>query len=208
MVARPSALGLEVEVKSIDDVDPILHELAWINNEAAKLDAQAREKIDAIMKDFEPKYSVEIAGQVVPFKDRYEYLEGLLAKWLPKHLKKHLVGKKKSRDLPHGTVGLRQQPMVVQLQEDVTEVAALDKIDIEADGIVARIREWATKKLKSLGCLVNDVLTIKVSINEAGVRKAFEEKRLTAEQVESFGLEIREAEDKGTIKPNALIVSE
>ena len=207
MSPRPDAIGLKVAVKSIDDVDPILHELAWLENERARIDAIVRERIDAITKEFESKYVVTIDGKSIPFGERADKLTEVLGDWLIENGKSILTGKKKSIDLAHGVVGLRQIPMVVKLGEDTSEEKALDAIDEEADGIITTLRGWGVKKLKSLGCLVQDVITIKPSLNLAGIKKALENKRLTKEQITTLGLTIREASDDPVVKPNQLVVS-
>lgn len=207
MPPRPEAIGLNIVVKTIDDVDPILHELAWLQNEKARLDAIVREKTDAITKEHEPKYSLLIEGQSVTIAKRTEDLTAAVKPWIVSHIAKHFVGKKRSIDKAHGTVGLRQIPMVIELKSDTSEEKVLEAVDGETDGIVATIRGWGIKKLKSFGCLVGDVLTVKASLNLAGIKKAFDQKRLTKEQIESIGLVIREAKDDATIKPNQLTVS-
>ena len=207
MSPRPEAIGLKVAVKSIDDVDPILHELAWLENERARIDAIVREKVDAITKEFESRYFVTIEGKSIPFGERTENLTEVLNKWLLANAKSVLTGKKKSLDLAHGVIGLRQIPMVVKLGPETSEEKALESIDEEADGIITSIRGWGVKKLKSLGCLVQDVITIKATLNLAGIKKAFENKRLTAQQIDAMGLTIREASDDPVVKPNQLVVS-
>ena len=214
-MARPDALGFEVSVKSLDDIDPVLHELSWLHSEQDRLDALAKQKIDSIKKEFQEKAVVTIPSEVdggctdqtVTFSDRIEALEKPLGAWVSKNLRKHLDGKKKSIDLPHGTIGLRQQPLVIEIPDGTSEAVILDTIDAEADGIIGAIRGWAIKKLKSLACLIGDVLKIETKINLKGIKDAFEEKRLTRDQIESLGLTIREASDDAVLKPAKTVVS-
>jgi Bacteriophage Mu Gam like protein len=212
---RPDALGLEISVKSLDDVDPVLHELSWLHSEQDRLDALAKQKIDSIKKEFQEKAVVnipagafgELSESTMTIADRIESLEKPLATWVAKNLRKHLDGRKKSIDFPHGTIGLRQQPLVVEIPEGTSEAVILDTIDAEAEGIIGAIRGWAIKRLKNLSCLVGDVLKIETKINLKGIKDAFEDKRLTKEQIEALGLTIREASDDATIKPAKTVVS-
>ena len=215
-MGRPDALGLDVSVKSLDDVDPVLHELSWLYSEQERLDAMAKQKIDSIKKEFQEKAVVTIADtteggedieDVVTFADRIEALEKPLGTWVSKNLRKHLTGKKKSIDLPHGTIGLRQQPLVIEIPEGSSETVILDTIDAEAEGIIGTIRGWAIKRLKNLACLVGDVLKIETKINLKGIKDAFEDKRLTREQIEALGLTIREASDDAVLNPAKTVVS-
>ncbi|MEI8017493.1 MAG: host-nuclease inhibitor Gam family protein [Schlesneria sp.] len=213
---RPDSLGLEVSVKSLDDVDPVLHELSWLHSEQDRLDALAKQKIDSIKKEFQEKAVVTICDtteggedieDTVTFADRIDALEKPLGTWVAKNLRKHLDGKKKSIDFPHGTIGLRQQPLVVEIPEGTSEKVILDTVDNEAEGIIGTIRGWAVRRLKTLACFVGDVLKIEVKLNLKGIKDALEDKRLTKEQIEALGLTIREASDDAVLKPAKTVVS-
>jgi hypothetical protein len=204
---RPVALGEKVSIKSIEDADLALAELSWLDNERAKVAAAIKQQVDAIKTASAKKEILIIDNTETTLGDRAKYLHDLLTPWVLKNAKAHVPEKKKSVDLPHGTIGLRQQPLVVAFADGVNEMAVLDAIDAQADGIVGTIRAWAIKRLKNLASLfVKDVLTIGVIVNLKGVKDALEDGRITREQVESLGLAIRDPYDDAVIKPAKTVV--
>jgi phage host-nuclease inhibitor protein Gam len=214
MATRPDALGLEIKITSIDDVDAILHELSWLEQEQAKLNALAKQKIDAVKLEFQNRSVVLIsaemdgdAAQTMTINERVSALKKPLEAWIVKHAEKHCKGKKRSFDLPHGTIGLRQQPLTIDVSKHSSVAKVLDAIDAESDSMITTIRSWVVKKLKSLSCLVGDLIKIETTLNLKGIKEAYDEKRLSREQIESLGLTIRDAYDDAVIKPAKTVVS-
>ena len=107
---RPDAIGSEISVKSIEDADLVLAELSWLQNEKDRLDAVTKQKIEALKTEYQQKAVVTVEGERLAIADRAAALMGPLIKWVVKNVASHFKGKKKSIDLAHGTLGLRQQP--------------------------------------------------------------------------------------------------
>ena len=115
MIARPSALGVEVKIDGLPIADQVLHELAWIQNRMAEIDAQVKAKIDAAKEAAKASAVVAIGETSVTLTERADYLRELLQRWTLKHIDKHFEGKKRSVEMAHGKLGLRQIPMVAEL---------------------------------------------------------------------------------------------
>jgi phage host-nuclease inhibitor protein Gam len=207
-MARPDALGAEIAVASLDDADRVLHELSWLANEQARLDALAKQKIDEIKKDFGAKAVVEIDGELVTFEDRVAALTAPLNEWVTANIAEHLPAKKKSLELPHGTLGLRQQPVVAEFGQDETKQSILDRID-QTTGLVTHVNGILARNVSTLGKSVQgrDLLKIEVSPATKQMQEAVEAKRLTAEQLAEFGLFLRDAYDEAVVKPAKVVVS-
>lgn len=205
-MVRPSAIGTEISVKSIDDADVALAELSWLENEQSRLDALAKQKIDAIKTEFQAKSTVTIDGQEFTIADRIKQIVGPLGKWVVKSIASHFKGNKKSVDTPHGTLGLRQQPRIVEIGAETSAARVLEAIDFEA-GSVTAINANLVRKIPTFGGQVKDWLSIKVSLDLAAINAALEEKRITREMIESLGLVVRDACDLPVIKAAKMVVS-
>ncbi|WP_010586292.1 host-nuclease inhibitor Gam family protein [Schlesneria paludicola] len=209
---RPTDLGSEISVKSIDDADLALAELSWLQNEQARLDAITKQKIDALKDEYDAKKVVTLYADdpeqtvTVSFADRVATLTGPLTKWVTKHIASHFKGKKKSVDRLHGTLGLRQQPRVVMVGKETSAAKVLDAID-EKTGIVTAANGLLTRKQSELGGQAKDWISIEVKLDLAAINAAIEEKRIERATVEELGLIIRDAYDDAVIKPAKTIVS-
>lgn len=198
-MARPDALGLTVTIKSIDDVELCLAELGWLKSQKTRLDAQASQAIEQIKTDSNAKAVVEIEDSQVTIADRIALIEQVLEKWLGKNVSKHLDGEKKSIDLAHGTVGLRQSQLSVTLPKG-TDDEVLAKIDGVAKGFCQKIRDTLVRLVKGFGS-IHEMVNLKVSVNISGIKKALKEKRTTKENVESLGLVVTEPTDEPYFTP-------
>lgn len=209
---RPDALGTEISVKSIDDADSVLAELSWLQNENARFDAIAKQKIDALKDEYDAKKVITLYADdpeqtvVISFADRVAALTEPLTKWVTKHIASHFKGKKKSVDRLHGTLGLRQQPRVVVVGKETSAAKVLDAID-EQTGIVTAANGLLNRKQNELGGQAKDWISIEVKLDLAAINAAIDEKRVERATVEGLGLIIRDAFDDAVIKPAKTVVS-
>jgi hypothetical protein len=207
-MARPTALGADIVVESLEDADRVLHELSWLVNEQARLDALAKQRIDEIKRDFGAKAVVEIDGEEVSIEDRIAALSEPLGEWVEANIANHLSAKKKSLELPHGTLGLRRQPVVAEFGEDESKQSVLDRID-QTTGLVTAVNGILARNVPNLGKSVQgrDLLKIEVAPAMKQMQEAVDAKRLTAEQIAEFGVFLRDAYDEAVVKPAKVIVS-
>lgn len=206
MLGRPAALGLDVSIKSLDDADAVLHELAWIANAKAASAADVKAKVDQLKAAAIAKAVVTIDETETSLDDRAKTLETALAKWVEKHIDKHLSGKSRSINLPHGKLGLRQQPLVALLADDTTEAQVLDTID-EHCGLVTAcnaILERITPFGKARG---RDLISVEVKPSLKAMKDAVEAKRLPRDTLDTLGITLREAYDEPVLTPTKTIVA-
>lgn len=207
MIARPSALGAEVKIDGLPIADQVLHELAWIQNRLAEIDAQVKAKIDAAKEAAKASAVVTIGEASVTLTERADYLRELLQRWTLKHIDKHFEGKKRSVDMAHGKLGLRQIPMVAELAPDETPQSVLDKID-GLGGLIAAMNALLEKKANLGTAKGSDLLDITIKPACKAMKDAMEAKRITPDDLRSIGISIREASDDAVVTPTKIIVTE
>ncbi|TXH11973.1 MAG: hypothetical protein E6R03_13770 [Hyphomicrobiaceae bacterium] len=207
MSKRPAAIGADVSVKTLADADAVLHELAWLANEKARIAAEAKQKIDRIKADAAEKAFVDIDGTAVAFDKRVELLESKLSKWVESQIERHLDGKKRTVELPHGKVGLRQQPLVAMIGDESTEATVLDAID-ERCGVVTAIKAQLERKSQIGKARCGDLISVEIKPALKAMKDALEAMRLSREDVESLGVSIRDAYDEPVLTPTKMIVAD
>lgn len=207
-MARPNALGLDVSIESLDDADLILAELSHLSGEQARRKAALDQRIATLKTESDAAATVEVEGQTLTLAERTATLIDTLGPWLLAHVGEHLPPKKKSLELLHGTIGLRQQPAVAQFGEDVTEQWVLDQIE-EATGLITAVNAILDRKIPTLGKSVTgrDVLKLEVVPALKPMLSAVDSKRLTTEQLAAFGVFLRAPYDEPVIKPSKLALS-
>lgn len=205
MLHRPQALGAEVAIESLDVADQVLHELAWIGQRLQTIAAAAKAKIDAIKVEADREAVCTIEGQPVSLVDRKAHLEELLSAWVAEHIAGHLPDKKRSIDLPHGKLGLRQQPLVAQVDDDHNAASVLDAID-EFTGLVTAINAILERKTSIGTARARDLIDIKVVPACKAMKDALEARRLTAEDLQKLGIALRDAYDEPVVTPTRNLV--
>ena len=215
MLKRPgcfAALGPEVTIETLDQANLVLHELAWVQQQLGKVAADVKIKIDALkaaappsVKIKDPARSIAEDPVEVSLLDRQELLQQTLATWTAEHIAEHLTGKKRSIDLPHGRLGLRQRPQIVEMAEGWAESAVLAAID-EIAGVVAAVTGILDRKTGIGSARVRDLLDIQINVSCKAARDAIEAQRVTAAELEPLGLVIREAYDEPVVTPTKTVV--
>lgn len=194
---RPDALGIEVSIESLADADAVLHELGWIAQETARLKSLCEQKIEAIKQDFAGRQFIDIEGQQFAMSDRAADLVQRLEDWTAENKDSFLPKGKKTRDLLHGELGVRRNPLVVEIGRDEND----QKYDPQS------VLNWIEES--SLTPSQKRALTeTTVSLHLKGAKDAYTAKKITVEQLVDVGLAVREAADAPVVKPSKLIVSE
>lgn len=186
---RPNYFGEEIDICSLQEADHALHELSWLTSELERHTATANQQIEKIREDL-ANWPVKVEGIEVTLAARIQDLQEALEAWTVQNIEPHLPKGKRSRDMDHGTLGLRQQPLVVEIAEPKPGEKAL-----KADDVVERIFHSKFRSAKR-----GLMLRIKTVLDLAGAKEAFQEKKLTAEELASVGLSVREACDAPVVK--------
>lgn len=121
MKARPDALGMDISVSSVEDVDHCLHEMAWLTSLQESIEAPSKAKIEAIKSEAQAKLAIEIEGQRCTIKQRWELLKSAVLQWCETQLKIHLPSGKKSLKLSHGELKTRKNEAAVHILDEKTE---------------------------------------------------------------------------------------
>ena len=211
-MARPAALGSVVVVQSLDDADLVLTELSYLEFVANQITNEANAKINAIKDAAIDQMSVIVEGNRVTLKDRSDALKAVLHEWIAADLTKLLKDDAKSIELAHGTIGLRQRPLAIEIAEgkkDEDVITALNAVTMGKKGI----QGWFDATLARLVDVVkgfgpiSDFIAIKFSLNMAGIKKAYKDKRVKAPALASIHLKAVDPYDAPFISPSEYVVS-
>ena len=205
-MARPSAIGLKIELNTLEDVDNALAELSYLQNQGAIVAAETKSAIDKIKTQMADKLNITVEGESHSLTGRIVDLESALETWIESKIKEHLKDDKKSIDLAHGTVGIRQRPLSIELAkgkkaEDV--VKALNEVTKgkrAIAGFIDMLYANLQKLVKGFGTLDN-YLTLKVELNVNAIKSALKNKVVNAKQLETIGLIVVEPKDGPVISP-------
>lgn len=115
MLNRPEAIGLNISLESIEDVDAALHEMGWLAAKQSQIEGDGQAKIEAIKNEAQARMVVEVEGQRLTFKERFDALWGAVHGWCESQLKGVLPLNKRSAKLSHGELKLRALPAAVAL---------------------------------------------------------------------------------------------
>lgn len=203
MTNRPTALSGDVVISSIETADQVLHEIAWIRNRLTTLAAGVKSKIDALKAEVDQQAVVSIDGADVRLQDRLQLLEDLLLAWTGDEIAGHLPDGKRSIDLPHGKLGLRQQPLVAEL-DDCSPGAVLECVKKLVDFQEA-INKLLNRKIGLGSARLSDLITISVAPALKPAKDAFEASLLTRDELATLGIRLRDPYDEPVVTPTKII---
>lgn len=199
MRPRPNSLGAKVSVDSLEDVDRVLEEIAFCESEIATRNDIIKRRTDAVKAEQANLSVVEIDGESISVGDRLAYLKTVLSDWISSSIREHLPEDRKSIELPHGTIGLRQQPLSLTIGENSSEEKIVENIDKKTDGLIGKVRAFALKAIKSLGVVFGDLVTVSIKVNWSRLRQLAAEGQLTKKAAQSLGITINDPYDAPTI---------
>lgn len=205
MPARPSALGAEFELKTIDDVDAALHEMGWCRLLDSQVDAAMKARIEALKTSLEGQRDLQIGEQQTTLSERAVALEAALIKWGGKQLKKHLPPDSKTLKLPHGEMSFKLQPLAVSLGEGVTEKAVVASIDKKT-----KLLQLAANLLKkiALGAFhLDQLVRVTPSLDKDGIKTAWAENPKSRGTLKGLGIIVTGGEDAVCVAPSKLTVA-
>lgn len=197
-MSRPTAIGVEFEIDSLEMADAALHELGWLLHEKEKIEAAAKQAIEDLKETFAARQSLVIDKGAPPttIAERIAALKEKLEEFTTASIKDHLKGKKSLR-LSHGELGLRQQPRVVEPDVDPE---SREKYEVEAILNWIRESDLSNSQKKAL-------TETKTTLHLKGAKDAFEGGKITRESLMAVGLVVREACNAAVIKPAKIAVS-
>lgn len=193
---RPDALGTLVTIDSLDDADLALHEIGWLTQELAQIEAACKQKIEAIKQYFDARKVIKIGDQSFSLSDRILLLQQAVEAWAADNIRPLLPGDKKTRSLLHGEVGLRRKTLVVEI--------GCDENDVPYDP--QSVLNWIEDS--ELKPAVKKALTqTETTVHLKGAKDAYVARKITAEELEAVGLRVRESVDEPVVKATKLVVT-
>lgn len=207
VLERPKALGPELALKTIDDVDQALHELAWCQHRETAIHAETKQAIDQLKKDREPLSELNIAAlaetQAELFKttlgERSATLEEAIKAWAKAHLTEHLEKGSKTLKLPHGEVAWKAQPLAVDLVEGVKEKAVLAAID-KKTGLLQLVTKFLAKI--ALGAFhLGELVRLTPELDKTAIKAAWDAKPKSRKTLQGLGIRVTGGDDHVVVAP-------
>ncbi len=204
MLSRPDAIGLEVAVKSQDDADAALHEMAYLTFLQRRIEDESRLKIERIKEETDARLKVEISNTPVTIAERWKVLSEKLHAWCVNHLKKHLPPNKKSLKLAHGELKLRCLPATVQMLEgakpdDVAKAIAADA------GLVEKLDKLLDGSIDGLP--IRDLITVSFSLRKDSIKERWEKSDAAKAALQKRLITVADGLDQITLVPIELQVT-
>lgn len=197
-------LDVRPRIKSIEDAELALREVAWANAVAAAVLAEAERLIAAINDEASRVATIEVGEETVPLANRKQVLEAELLRWADANRATLCPGRKKSVDLRNGRLRWRDGKDSVKRAKDVEakEAKALildlsidEQIEIEAGPLIACLQ----RVVDGLGLC--GAICIGVDVNKTAATAAFKAKQITAEQLDQIGHEFAKGEEYISVEP-------
>lgn len=204
MLPRPEKLGLEFTVASEEDADALLHEMAWLTGKQALIEGEAQAKIEAIKKDAQSRMVLDIDGETVSFKDRYNALWDALHAWCVKSLKAVLPANKRSLKLSHGELKLRALPTAVQFSKGAKPADVARNVAREA-GLLAKVDELLAIELD--GVPVAKLLAVEFVVAKDAIKAEVEKNPGFVAVLKKWSISIESDTEQITIAPAAIQVA-
>lgn len=178
---RPTeTLGPTPRIKSRDDAELALNEIAWCNALEAGVRAKADELLATINRMVAEATAVEEGGLSVC--DRRAKLEEAALKWADANRGDLCPGARKSVDLQRGRFSWRSGKAKVDFAEGYTEADVVEAVCHES-GLTATLE----KLVANLGWF--GVFTVKLAVNKTNARDARIKKQISDEELAEVGLE-------------------
>jgi hypothetical protein len=205
-VKRPETLGATIKLKSIEDVDAALAELAWLKSRQDVVDATMQELHAAVEVDRPKAETILVEGEPLFLCQRVEQLDEAVSDWLPKHLEKLLPEKGNTLKREHGQLTTKSVATYIRPIGELTEEQVIEKIEAASQPqsqIMTKVRGiCAVFFCRAAKVLFGDLITIKVTPNKTGRLAAWKEGRLTAAMLKPLGLEVVSDEKTYSYKLN------
>lgn len=173
MKERPDALGVELALTSVEDVDKALHEMSWLTLEQRRIEDPSKARIQAEMASTQAKLVVEVAGKPMTIKERWEALSTAILSWAKKGLAPVLPPNKKSLALSHGVIKTRDLAAAVEMLQGAKADVAAAAIAKEA-GVLKGLEPLLEAKVH--GVAVGRLISIKVELDKAAIKAVWDEK--------------------------------
>jgi hypothetical protein len=202
---RPeSTVAIRPNIRSVEQAELALREIAWCAAVTAAIEAKAGELIGTIQDAAKKAASYTQGGEQVPVADRRAALEAELMRWAEENRATLCPGRKKSVDLTHGRIRWRDGKDSVSRLEGVAAKGAKEMIGelpigedltIEAGPLIACLQ----RILDAVD--FHGAITVGVDVNKSAATAAYKLKQITGEQLDQIGHEFAAGEEYVSVEP-------
>lgn len=198
----------DIEVNSEHELNEVLAQLSLYGFRREKLQSELKKKVAEVSKKLAEKFLVEYEGETYHIHDVIEALNEAGLQWAMAHRAELLEGlDKKSKKLPNGIVAWAIIPSSggYRIKDGETEKGILDRL-ADRFGLVELILKLLRGlKLRGKGAkavTLDRVIDLKPQLNLQSVKLHHERGELSDEDLEEIGVEVRQPEERCTLKPN------
>lgn len=200
---RPTTLGLEVDPQSVEDIDQCLHEMAYLTSLQESIEAPIKAKIEALKSEAQERMVIDVDGQTLTIKHRWDSLKNSVFRWCQRCLKKHLPEGKKSLSLAHGALKTRKNEAAVRIVDGKTEAAVATEI-ATSGGLCTAIDELLDAELilegTKTGIYLRNLITVQFSLAKDPIKQEWLRKPDVRELLKNLSISVEESE-QFTIAP-------
>ena len=202
---RPEiTLDIKPRIKSLDDAELALREVAWCKAVTAAVLAKAEELLSGINEAVRSATSYQVGEESVPVADRRAVLEAELLKWGDTNRETLCPGRKKSVDLRNGRLRWRDGKDTIQRSEGLTakeakslvgELEITEEITVEPGPLAACVQRIID------AVDYHGAISVGLDVNKTSAVAGFKLKQITAEQLEAIGHEFSPGEEYISVEP-------
>jgi hypothetical protein len=201
---RPAVLGRELALKSEADVNAALHELGWLQQQSAAVDADTKQAIEQLKEQAARELTLDVDNEEVTFATRIDSLTTAIERFLQKNSAKLFSGDLQSKELSHGRIGWKRVADAVVFLHGRDEKAALKAIT-EKTNVARRCAKWLTEAWGKL--TFAQFLRLKPELDKTALKEAWQRNPTLRPALRALGLKVETDRREWVIEPASIEVS-
>lgn len=200
--APENLLPAKPQITTCEEADQALYELSFLE----WFEAQVRAVVDQRCAAIKEESLALLRDNGVDLAERRKQLTEALQDFGREHRDVVLAGiKSKKRDLTHGTLQYKVSPAKIDVADEETDHSVLDAIKTKC-GWLAALAEWLETLL--VGAVKLSMIgRVELRIDKSKTLKAYQEKAITKQSLESLGLRYVEPIELFNATPREYIVT-
>ncbi len=197
----------KIEIQNEEELNEVLANLARYNYHRDTLIAELNRKTTELAAAMAGKFHVDFQGKTYHIDALIKALESAGIEWADAHREELLAdSKKKSKKLPNGTVGwsIKGGSGGYKFREGESNAGVVDRLAerFKLVGLFLNLLRGLRLRGKGKNAVTLDrVLSVEAKVDLNRVKTHHEKGELSDEDLESIGVEIRQPEEKCSLKP-------
>ena len=192
-------LGTRERVKSPDDVDRVLEELAFIESIEKTCNARTTQRCSLIKQEEAKRLFLKVGEKEVSFADRREQLESKITEYVIELGESFFPPGMKTRAFTFGEISSKVQPEKVAYIDGATPKTVMERIE-KKTGLIAKILEFLDK-LKIFGVPLARLVKVEPALDLNAAKAALKNGEIKEGEFRSLGIEVVRPPEKLYIKP-------